>query len=1158
MSSAVPRAGSLVSRRRLAIFAGAVVSLLALYALLGFLVAPVLIERGIANFADRQLERTASVGKVRLNPFLFRLELEELNLAERDGAPILSVARLLADFDPSSSLARRAWTLSEVSIEKPDLHVDIGPDGKVNLALILEKWPRSERRPDEKMPRLLLQRASWRAGKITFTDRSGAKPVSTAINPADLELREISTLAGERGDYTVNARLVDGGAISWRGEILLDKLSSQGEIAVKGVKPATAWQFLQDSLAIAEPRGELDFGARYRFALDAGIPKLVIDDARVAGRGIEIAAAGAKEPILVLGSVEAAGGRLDLASREFSLASLELREGALVVDVDPQRTINWGKLLKTEPPPAPSDLKKDAPGPGAEGKEWKGKVESVRVAGMRLDYTDRSRKRPLHVQAKNLALALSAQLAAQGRAGAQVKLEGIALELVQLSGRDLGAQEPLLAFDTAAIEGGQLDLEQRQITLARIAVKGGAVKVVRNPDGAVDLIDRLQGSDAGLVRREVTGALKEAQAEGRPWRLAVDSLEVAGIRVPIVIQGHAEPVLYDGQDLRARMTGFRSDGDDPVTVEASVRIAQGGSVAASGVLRLSGDELTSRIKVDGFPLTPLQPLLVNRVRAVLASGELTADLKADYRVRGGKREIRASGSARIDNARLNDATSGERLISWKSFAANGVKLSLSPDDLKVDETRLTGLDTSVVIYKDRSVNLVKAIELESGASGSAPSAAAAPVVAEREAPFPVTVGRVLFEKSEVDFADLSLVLPFAAKVQDLEGTIQGVSSDRASRATVRMEGRVDEYGLARVNGSLRTFQPRSFLDLNVTFRNVDMPPLSPYSATFAGRRIASGRLALDLQYKINDGQLAGDNRVVLEKFTLGERVESPGALDLPLDLAVALLTDSDGRIDIAVPVRGDVNDPQFSYGHVIWQAITNLLTRIVTAPFRALASLFGGANAEQLGDIVFDPGRAALLPPEREKLKRVGEGLARRPQLGLVAEGQYGPADRAALQRQDIELAVASALGRASAPGQQPEPVAVSEAKTQRALEALFVERNSEQALAEFVAGVEKTRGKPVTRVNAALALIGRGSSDQAFYEALLQRLNETARVPDTALRELAAERARAVVEHLSTVLSVPAARAEALSAGAPGASQVKLTLNAARPTAAEKPGETR
>jgi hypothetical protein len=406
---------------------------------------------------------------------------------------------------------------------------------------------------------------------------------------------------------------------------------------------------------------------------------------------------------------------------------------------------------------------------------------------------------------------------------------------------------------------------------------------------------------------------------------------------------------------------------------------------------------------------------------------------------------------------------------------------------------------------------------------------------------------VVLEQGTVDFADQSLVLPFATEVQELNGVVQGLASDRASRAVVRLEGRVAEYGLARAEGSLSPFRPKSFLDLNVTFRNVDMPPLSPYTVTFAGRRIQSGRLALDLQYKIDNGTLAGENRVVLEKFTLGERVKAPGALDLPLDLAVALLTDSKGRIDLAVPVHGNVDDPQFSYGHLIWQAIRNVITRIVTAPFRALGALFGGGG-ESLESIAFDPGRATLLPPEREKLKRVAEGLGKRPQLRLVAEGQHGPADRAALRQRDVGLAVAARLGRPPAADDSPEPVNVTDAKTQRALEAIFVERQSEQALSQFAAETGTARGKEVQRVNAALALIGRGSADREFYEALLKRLNETASVPDAALGQLAGARASAVAEYLATALAVPAARIEARTAAASGAAEVKLSFAVARP----------
>jgi hypothetical protein len=337
-----------------------------------------------------------------------------------------------------------------------------------------------------------------------------------------------------------------------------------------------------------------------------------------------------------------------------------------------------------------------------------------------------------------------------------------------------------------------------------------------------------------------------------------------------------------------------------------------------------------------------------------------------------------------------------------------------------------------------------------------------------------------------------------------------------------------------------------------------MPPFSPYSVTFAGRRIAAGRLDVDLRYKIENGKLAGDNRVVLDKFTLGERVAAPGALDLPLDLAVALLSDSNGRIDLAVPVSGDVNDPQFSYGQVIWQAIANLITRIVTAPFRALASLFGGSAAETLESIEFDPGAATLLPPEREKLKRVAEGLAKRPQLRLVAEGQYGPADRAALQRRAVEREVAAKLGRPPVAGGEPDPVNLLNAATQRVLEALFTERFPGDALARFAEETAKSRGKPVDRVNAALALVGKGSADREFYEALLKRLNDSAEVPESALTELAGARARAVGAHLTGALQMPAARVQTRTATGAGAPQAKLSFDAAGASAADKEAAAR
>ena len=198
---------------------------------------------------------------------------------------------------------------------------------------------------------------------------------------------------------------------------------------------------------------------------------------------------------------------------------------------------------------------------------------------------------------------------------------------------------------------------------------------------------------------------------------------------------------------------------------------------------------------------------------------------------------------------------------------------------------------------------------------------------------------------------------------------------------------------------------------------------------FAGYRIAEGKISLDLQYKVRDGQLEGANQIVIDKLTLGERVDSPDALKLPLELAIAILKDSDGRIDLGLPVSGNLNDPQFSYGALIWKAIGNLLTRIVTAPFRAHRRACWGSSGEKLEAIDFDAGSDRLLPPEREKLKQVAQLLAKRPQLKLSVPGQYSEAaDGAALRARAVRLeidrraGIKLAAGRGAGTGGPREP----------------------------------------------------------------------------------------------------------------------------------------
>ena len=1060
-------------------------ALAALYVLLGFLGGPPIVKRLIGNYAVETLQRKAQVGEVRVNPLLLSLEMKDFALTENDGTPIAGFKRLFADFE-LSSLARFAWTFAAIELEGLELRADIAPDGRFNLLALLESLPKAE--PDAKLPRLLLHRVALSGGAISFSDRSLAEPASAKLAPIDLEVNEISTLPDRRGAYTVAAKFADGASISWRGEASLQPLASQGEVALTGFKVGGGWRFLRGRLPIADPQGELDLTTRYRFAYAAGAAQLAAEDLKVSGRGIALATSGAKNVTLALSSLEFSGGRIELAA--------------------------------------------------ARDKPWNAKLDALKFSVAGLDFGDNSRVTPYRVLSKQVTGGFSAT-AEDRPGGPQALLEGIAVTLAGLSAGAPGAARPMGELDTVALEGGTLNLEERRLGAGRVRVTGGELRAVREKDGSLPLLKILALSDEGLLGRVIGGIMKGARAEGRPWRLALEELAVNGTRVSATDHSFGAPVAYDVRDLRFTLHGFASDAKAPLRFDAALRLEQGGALKASGAALLSGEQADMRATLERINLAPLQPVLATRARVKLASGEFSADLKAAYRKGAGKAGLRLGGTLRADNVLVNDALSGERLLGWKALTASGLSLGLAPDQLKIEEARLDGLSATIVVFKDRSVNLFNALILEpKDASTNKPAV----TTGDTQVLFPVALERLRVLDGAVDFSDQSLVLPFGAKVRQVVGLVEGISSDRASRASLKVEGRVDEYGLARAEGSLEPFHPIDFTDLGVSFRNVEMPALSPYSATFAGRKIASGRLSVDVRYKINKGQLAGDNRVLLEKFTLGERVESPDAVNLPLDLAIAVLTDSDGRIDLAVPVSGNVNDPQFSYGPIIWQAIRTVIAKIVSAPFRALGALFGGGG-ENLEAIAFDPGRAVLLPPELEKLKQVAGGLGKRPQLRLAAEGEAGAADRVALQQRDVELAVGTKLGRTPPAGSAPDPVNLNDAKTQRALEAVFAERQSEDALAKFAADTAKARGREVQRVNAALALVGRGSTDREFYGALLARLNETARVPDAALAQLAGERARAVTTHLATSLAIPAARMAVRIAKAPGEARVKLDL---------------
>ncbi|HEY3064714.1 MAG TPA: DUF748 domain-containing protein [Methylomirabilota bacterium] len=1127
------RLRSTVTRGPFLLAVAGVVVLVVAYALVGFFLVPRLIRTHGPRFAEQQLQRRAEIGEVRWNPFLFKLEIKHFRLQERDGRPLLAFDRLFVDFEVTS-LFRRAWTFAEIQLDAPRVDAVLGADGRLNVADLLESFPKRKGPPTSDPPRMLVQHTVVRDGIVTFTDHSRRASQTVTMEPINVELHDVTTVRERRGPYTITAR-VAGAALGWEGEVSLVPVASRGRFDVRGFPLATAWRFVQEQIALAEPGGRVDASVRYRFGYQDGATSLNVENLEASMTGVVLAHRDDKAALATLERIRVTGASGDLISRELTVPEISVSGGRVAATMAPDGTVNWQTIVIPPPPstaPAPTAAPPPlvgaaAPGAGPpsavvpasrESRPWRVAVGSVRVADVALSVVDRSRVKPVAVDVAGLKLGFSARLEAGGPELAGM-VEGIGLTLERVAMREAAAPAPVATLDQIAVSGGRVDLGARHVALERLVATGGAATVVRDADGSVPLVTMLEpGEKQKHARDQSTRPQASPPPAARPWTVALAHGELANHRAAFSDRTVTPPVQIDVGEMKASVRDLRLDGKKPWPFETSFRIAQGGRFAAKGNVAPDGRAIDATVTLTQFAIAPAQPYVAQHAAVVLRSGDVSTTGRFTYRAGGDRPAITFTGSTDVDRLLVVEATSADPVVSWKSLHAETVRFGLTPDRLEIDEVRVAELDGEVIIYRDKTINVARLMKPPEAPSASpAPSALPRAAPAERETRpiFPVTIGRVRLDAGSMHFADLSLVLPFETRMHSLNGVVAGLGSDTNSRATVKLDGQVDEFGSVKVEGALSAFQPKEFADIAVTFRNVAMSTLSPYSATFAGRRIATGTMDIDLQYKLDHGALVGENRVVLRELRLGERVESPGAMRLPLDLAIAILSDSDGRIDLELPVRGSVDHPEFSYGHLIWQALTTVITKVVTSPFKALGALFGG-DSQTVEAITFEAGSAVVPPPERQKLKRVADVLAKRPRLTLTVHGTYeAKMDSEALRSFQVRQDLAERLGVKVKPGEDPGPVAFDDAKTQRALEALLTERAGDKAVAEMLQEHEKSTGKKPERANRLRGVVGRASGDRALYEAMFKRLVETAPLAEAELTDLAKRRGEAAVRAL-------------------------------------------
>lgn len=654
------------------------------------------------------------------------------------------------------------------------------------------------------------------------------------------------------------------------------------------------------------------------------------------------------------------------------------------------------------------------------------------------------------------------------------KLSGVHVELNGLRIIPKGQKNKLL-------DVGMLKLSDATVWPMRKVLEANAVKLdgltlnaSRSYAGMIDWVDYLE---------QINKAFPEDENEMKiPWKVAIKEVALENMRVHFTDALPSRSVQMDMDEWQLKLRGVSSDPKAPMDIEGTGKINQKATMKFHAQLKREALMSKGEFELNHFSLPLIDPYLESSTNAALRRGDLT--LKGEYSYTPKKTSVQ--GKIGLTDWVVEDRRDNSVLLGWNRIGVTPFVYAYPDNRLKINQISVNGLYTNALINHNKTLNyltLSKGVKRETNATK------------EKSNPFGIDVVKLAIANSSATFSDLSLPLPFKTYIHDFNGEVLGISTTKDVTTFVRLKGGVDQYGLAKIDGSLNTNAPKNFTDMQVVFDNLELKQYTPYSLQFLGYKIANGKLFLDFGYKINNGTLDGKNQVVIKQIELGE--EKAGGSPWPMRLVVALLEDGEGIIDIDLPIVGDVNSPDFKYGKVVWQVIGNVLTKAVTSPFKLLGSLMGiSSEDETASSVTFDAGEFELSPPMKERLDKLASVLVKRPKLSLKVHGGWAlKEDDRALRIQKLIHAVMGADPKAKVDSTDAMSLEMLEKTAKKSMDSAEVKTIRSELEVKYPQEAEFVRH---------------------YTSALIERLIALQVIAPPELGVLANARSKAVVDYLA------------------------------------------
>lgn len=1034
---------------------------LAVFGLLGFFAAPPIIRNQLQTRLTAMLGRPVAVGRVHLDPFTLRLQLDRVHIPDRNGrSPFVDVDRMVINAS-WMSLFRMAPVLDELALQHPQLHIARTAPQQFNFSDILARLRSEPSKPDSKPARFAVSNISVHDGLVVFDD--AVTHASHRIDHLELGIPFIANLPHDTNVFVqpLLAMNVDGSPLRITGETKPFAASRESvmDFSLNHLDLPRYLGYVPEALPVAIRRGQLSGQLQLHFVQAKSGPQvrlggqLRMDDLALATTG--------GSPILEMDSGSAVLDDVEPLLSRYRLGAVQLDGLDLHYTLRPGGHSNLDALMGK---PAPASTSREA--------------TDLRIAALtlrdgRLDYTDASGSKPVtltlqsvHGTLRGLSLLaapagtvdLAARLGggdigvdgkldmASSRYQGKLGMKGAALApllplapplldaevargTLDVDGQlradwskslDITLQPATLAINDLALDRHgrtpvawqslqagiqRFDLASSTAQLDQVAVHGLQVDARRLHDGGIDI--------ANLVKSSLPPASGKAPASPA-WHWSVahvgiddSTLALTDPRIPGK-RGHAV-IKADKFDF----DGVSSDLHEPVKLDLAGGIGRG-SFHVDGSVRPQPLDADLHVRATRLDVAPLQSLASVPLNVTIASALLSADGHARYREHRPQALLSWRGRATLGHVRVLDKLTGEDFLRWNSLSASGMDLRLGEDApyMSVNGIAVDDFYARVIINANGRLNIqdvvanpaaapVSVTEVQKNPVAAAPSPAPAPApapastAAAAAAAAPradIRIGQITLARGHLNYTDNFIKPNYTADITQLDGKVGAFGTAGGPPAELTLEGQLDNNSPVDITGTINPLAPVAFLDVKGKADGVELTHLSPYSDKYAGYPITSGRLTMDVHYMLDNGKLNADNHIFIDQLTFGDPVEGPGIKHLPVKLAVALLKNSQGQIDVHVPVSGSLDDPQFSVGSLVWHAFLNLITRAVTSPFRLIAAAMGGGGKQQdLGYVAFAPGSAVLDAAAQEKLAQIVKVLQQKPALKLDVTGRIDP-----------------------------------------------------------------------------------------------------------------------------------------------------------------------